>query len=447
MTNKLAFVAVLVVDCGGILTWISKALLGISENSPESCGERRFLSNPSVVRALQGMGCSELCLLQSAMGHDGSSLACVNFDGKGGAKLAPRGVSEHCGWGHQIDKTRASRARHFEQFLRDAAPTNGTKGSALVELHDGSTSTPDMGRRFAFLHTPILSSSAHIDQKHIMLIPDADFVGSRGYRSLNTKVDLASRRSPWHKKKTKVVFRGSTTGFIPSDPNIDQLRRNTRIALALLAKERNQDSSYSADYLRWDVAVSTVNLPGVEVQKAVLALGITKPELDYDDQIAARGIFDVDGNTNAWSACWWKLRSNSVALKVHSPLRQWYYHRLSPWVHFIPIREDLSDVDQKVAFVLNASNDKFLKNISRAATQLTRDLSYEIEVAKVRAQLEACFAHGHCAPGGRAPLSDSEISALESAFLKGLNRALEIDVDLWVALEEAVGCHAAVLKI
>jgi len=429
---------------GGAIVWNFKGILfSIDVATKEGCGERRLSSESSTLKMINGMGCSELCLLRSAIGHAGNSLACVNFDGKGGASLAPQTLMEHCGWDDQIDKTRANRARHFEQFLKDAAPRNGTRGSALIELHDGSTSPPEMGRYFTFLRTPILSSSAHVDQKHTTLIPDADFVGTRGYASLNSKVDSASRKSPWHKKEHSVIFRGSTTGFVPSSPDLNDLRRNTRIALALRSKERNENRTSN---LQWDAAVTKVNLPGAEVRNAALRLGITKPELDLEQQITRRGIFDVDGNTNAWSACWWKLRSNSVTLKVQSPLRQWYYHKLVPWEHYVPVRSDLSDVDQRVAYVLNGSNDLALKKISHAATQLIRELSYEKEVESVRAQLEACFAHGICAPTGSTQLKNDEIANLERSFLKGLSHVLSIDAGLWASLEKSVACHAPILK-
>jgi len=444
MVSRLVFVVVVVVALGGALAWKFKSyLLSIEVDTKEDCGERRLSHDYSVLKMITEMGCSELCLLRSAIGHDGNSLACVNFDGKGGASLASQTLMEHCGWGNQVDKTRANRARHFERFLKDSAPRNGTKGSALIELHDGSTSPPQMGRYFTFLRTPILSSSAHVDQKHITLIPDADYVGSQGYASLNTQIDSISRKSPWHKKKHTVVFRGSTTGFVPSNPDLHELRRNTRIALALMSKEHNENRTSNS---RWDAAISKVNFPGEEVRKAALNLGVTKPELNFEQQIAGRGIFDVDGNTNSWSACWWKLRSNSVSLKVLSPLRQWYYHKLTPWEHYIPVSSDLSDVNERVAYVLNGSNDLALKKISHAATRLIRNLSYENEVEKVRAQLESCFAHGSCAPAGSTHLNDDEISALESAFLKGLSHVLDIDSRLWALLEKSVACHAAVLK-
>ena len=59
---------------------------------------------------------------------------------------------------------------------------------------------------------------------------------------------------------------------------------------------------------------------------------------------------DIDGNVNSWGLLW-KLLSGSCVLRVQSPRRQWFHHRLQPWEHLVPVQADLSDLDGKLAGV------------------------------------------------------------------------------------------------
>ena len=65
------------------------------------------------------------------------------------------------------------------------------------------------------------------------------------------------------------------------------------------------------------------------------------PELEWSNY---RGILDIDGNVNAWGL-FWRLASGSVVFKVESKYLNAYITKMVPWVHYIPIKEDLSDFE------------------------------------------------------------------------------------------------------
>ena len=44
-------------------------------------------------------------------------------------------------------------------------------------------------------------------------------------------------------------------------------------------------------------------------------------------------------------------------LWVNTAKYQWFYDRLEPWVHYVPIKRDLSDLEAKVNW-LRANDDK-----------------------------------------------------------------------------------------
>jgi len=58
-------------------------------------------------------------------------------------------------------------------------------------------------------------------------------------------------------------------------------------------------------------------------------------------------ILDTDGQVSTWDATAWKLNSGSVIFKASSGWRQWFYDEYKPYVHYIPIKDDFSDLQEK----------------------------------------------------------------------------------------------------
>lgn len=66
---------------------------------------------------------------------------------------------------------------------------------------------------------------------------------------------------------------------------------------------------------------------------------------DYE-MIKYKYILDIDGNGCTWDATAWKLNSGSVILKTESRWRQWFYDDYLPWVHYVPINDDFSNLQE-----------------------------------------------------------------------------------------------------
>jgi hypothetical protein len=58
-------------------------------------------------------------------------------------------------------------------------------------------------------------------------------------------------------------------------------------------------------------------------------------------------ILNIDGNACTWDATAWKLNSGSVIFKVDAPWIQWFYPEYLPYIHYIPIKDDMSDLQDK----------------------------------------------------------------------------------------------------
>jgi len=66
---------------------------------------------------------------------------------------------------------------------------------------------------------------------------------------------------------------------------------------------------------------------------------------DYE-MIKYKYILDIDGNGCTWDATAWKLNSGSVIFKTESRWRQWFYDDYLPWVHYVPINDDFSNLQE-----------------------------------------------------------------------------------------------------
>jgi len=93
--------------------------------------------------------------------------------------------------------------------------------------------------------------------------------------------------------------------------------------------------------------------------------------LNYKYQI------DIDGFSSSWVGFFLKLLSGSPVLKVKSEFgyRQWYYRRLIPWVNYVPVATDLSDLVANVTIL--RSNAVLAESIGKMGRELALELTYE----------------------------------------------------------------------
>jgi len=78
-------------------------------------------------------------------------------------------------------------------------------------------------------------------------------------------------------------------------------------------------------------------------------------------------------------AKWFLL--NSVMLLQESGSRVWFQHMLKPYIHYVPIKKDLSDLIEQIKWC--QSNDDKCKEIAQTAYELGKQLLTE----------ETCFSY------------------------------------------------------
>jgi hypothetical protein len=89
-------------------------------------------------------------------------------------------------------------------------------------------------------------------------------------------------------------------------------------------------------------------------------------------QLQYKALIMVEGNDVA-TGLKWALLSNSVVMMQPPSHTSWAMEELlEPWVHYIPLDEELSDVEEKMQWVLD--NDKQAQLIAQRGTLWIQDL-------------------------------------------------------------------------
>ena len=74
----------------------------------------------------------------------------------------------------------------------------------------------------------------------------------------------------------------------------------------------------------------------------------------------------MDGNS--WSARFGTLLCyNSVIVKVEPEYVDYFYHDLIPWKHYVPVKQDLSDLVKNAEYILDPENDASVREIVASA--------------------------------------------------------------------------------
>lgn len=202
-----------------------------------------------------------------------------------------------------------------------------------------------------------------------ILIPDIDFLSTYGYRE--SRFDFMVNSPPWSMRKPIALWRGNTTGVRVGE----SWRGLPRLKLCELANQVNSQQFF-------DVGVTSFAQTSKREAKEIKAAGYARNYVPMAASSSYKYLIDIDGNSNAWSALFQKLLSGSVVLKVASPgnFRQWYYDELIPWVNFVPVESDMSDLVEKIQWLL-AHDDK-AKEIGANGAKLANTLTYEQELDK-----------------------------------------------------------------
>lgn len=218
----------------------------------------------------------------------------------------------------------------------------------------------------------------------VRLVPDPYFLRSKGYADIRRRVN--NEEAPaWETRKDAVFWRGSpTTHFKDAADNpIETLDQAPRIAMCLKLRHR-QDCDVGIMAV-WGDLKAVFPISDDDIMKYLQENGVYRPRASMWNHADYRFTIDIDGVSNAWSF-FEKLLLGCCVLKVGSPFEQWFYTHIKPWVHYVPVRDDLSDLEEKIDWCMGHSADaaEIARNGQAFALSHDYDAAVEILLAEMK---------------------------------------------------------------
>lgn len=259
-----------------------------------------------------------------------------------------------------------STLRYLNDVWVYAAEKLGTqlKGPVLLWLEDGVWESDREYTRVS----PFFAFGRCISDPHSFLIPDAAFIESKGYEQERLEIEKTEETLPWHRKKAMAYWRGATSGVTRITPWQDAPRAK------LVLRTRGETLPLDASFTSLDVT------PPHDAYFSIREQGLLSAPVPFSEFLNYRYLIDVDGHHCAWRSLFLKLLSKSAVIKIRSNYCEWYYDRLSPWVHYIPLGETLAEIKEILEWCQH--HDDKVREIGSSGQTLGSTIIYESEVRR-----------------------------------------------------------------
>lgn len=239
---------------------------------------------------------------------------------------------------------------------------------AEVEMISGACDDGDFpsGARF----TPSSRSARAI------AVPDRYFILRDGFSAERRLA--AADPVPWTSRRDTLVWRGGINGH-GIHPQRDEDAHNPRVI------QRLRMCLQLKSVPGVDARISAALDPHMPLE-TLAGLGITGENRRESEWLGDKFAIDIDGWTNTWSNLIVRMHFGCCVLKVGSAdgYRQWWYDRLVPWEHFVPVASDMSDLAEKIDWV--RANDREAADIARRGQALAQTMTLASET-KIGAEL------------------------------------------------------------
>jgi hypothetical protein len=215
---------------------------------------------------------------------------------------------------------------------------------------------PYMPTRFFLLEVPQnqapILAQAKLSNPHIVLIPD-QFSLHEQWGKIAKEILELNEQYPWNLKKECAVWRGGLTDAgVPDEQFVQNLNFSPRFLLCKLA----ETSSLIDAGFNWSNPMMKSTLE----KEGVMKEGLSKKE-----HLLHKYLPVLDGHMCTYPGYQWRLLSNSVCLKQTSDQIQWFYGALTPYLHYIPVKNNLNDLVEKIGWA--KEHDLQVREISKTA--------------------------------------------------------------------------------
>jgi glycosyltransferase involved in cell wall biosynthesis len=211
-----------------------------------------------------------------------------------------------------------------------------------------------------------------------VLVPDPVFFNSGGYAQFRNLSSMV----PWSERDGIVLWRGTLTGIGAATSETMRaddplLRQRTRMCLIL-----GVVSGTNAKIHKIENNISAVD------RERLARYGLIGKKIKQVSWAKHKFALDIDGHTNAWSNLFVRLLLGCCTLKISSQhgFQQWYYNKLKPWEHFVPVRADMSDLIEKIDWC--RKHDDECARIARVGAMIVHSMTVEGEIRDAVLRLE-----------------------------------------------------------
>jgi hypothetical protein len=200
--------------------------------------------------------------------------------------------------------------------------------------------------------SPILAGATLKSAEFVILIPDV--LTFDLWEKTAQKINDFYEYFPWHFKREIAFWRGSSSdkGY-----NWHNYETKPRFILSRLSQEypNNIDAGFTSIY----------NIYGEGLREQIINLGLEKPCVSQESHLEYKYLPVLDGFMCTYPGYLWRLLGGSLCLKQDSEEVQYFYSALKPYIHYIPIKNDMSDLIEKIIWA--RENDEECKTIADQA--------------------------------------------------------------------------------
>ncbi len=190
---------------------------------------------------------------------------------------------------------------------------------------------------------PILSNSKNENYADLMMVNADDWSRVSNKYYMNWKDGCNKKTEIFMKMKlkdkiNKVIFRGSATGCG------QKIETNMRLKAAELGEKYPE--IFDIGITDWNARPKKSKNNPVNIIDSTKFSFSVKSKIVDEEKFRYKYILHIDGHVSAYRLGG-ELNSGSVILKVESKNIQWISYLLEPYKHYVPIKEDLSDLLEK----------------------------------------------------------------------------------------------------
>lgn len=272
----------------------------------------------------------------------------------------------------QLNIAMKKRAKVFVEALQRILSKNKLRNVSFVVLTTDSYVQDEFNSKARKINvnldelSPIFTNA--VDKRYkkgSVLFVDDFTLGMRhvgywaGWNVISRQILKANENYPWESKKDLIFWRGklsddkSGTQYSYRRYVVDLARKYPQKIDTDFSVNRNHNNIFELFY---EIASLEFSWGGF---------------LSKNDQVQYKMLLNIDGHTCTYPGYLWRLLSNSVTFKQDSYNEQWFYDALKPWEHYIPVKHDLSDIVEKIDWVM--ANDHKAKLIADHSTNFVKD--------------------------------------------------------------------------